>query len=67
MMASGNRAAALVLGLAAVVLLVIVGYPLLWLILGGLGLPAEQPLLLSVSQAIALAMVALGVWGLRRR
>lgn len=44
MMASGNRAAALVLGLAAVVLLVIVGYPLLWLILGALGLPAELTL-----------------------
>lgn len=37
------------------------------LVAGWLGLPAEQPLLLSVSQAIALAMVALGVWGLRRR
>jgi prolipoprotein diacylglyceryltransferase len=37
------------------------------LVAGWLGLPAEQPLLLSVSQAIALAMVALGLWGLRRR
>jgi phosphatidylglycerol:prolipoprotein diacylglycerol transferase len=33
---------------------------------GWLGLPAEQPLLLSASQAIALAMVAAGAWGLRR-
>lgn len=31
-----------------------------------LGLPAEQPLLLSVSQAIALAMIAAGLWALRR-
>lgn len=30
-----------------------------------LGLPPDQPLLLSVSQAIALAMVAVGAWGLR--
>ncbi len=37
------------------------------LVAGWLGLPPEQPLVLSVSQAIALAMVALGVWGLRRR
>jgi phosphatidylglycerol:prolipoprotein diacylglycerol transferase len=33
---------------------------------GALGLPAAQPLLLSVSQAIALAMVAAGLWALRR-
>ena len=44
MMSSGNRTAALVLGLAALVLLVIVGYPLLWLVLGALGLPAELTL-----------------------
>lgn len=31
-----------------------------------LGLPPDQPLLLSVSQAVALGMVALGWWGLRR-
>ncbi|MCH9681597.1 MAG: prolipoprotein diacylglyceryl transferase [Deltaproteobacteria bacterium] len=31
-----------------------------------LGLAADQPLLLSVSQLIALGMVVLGVWGLRR-
>ena len=33
---------------------------------GALGLPPDQPLLLSVSQAIALVMVAVGVVGLRR-
>lgn len=33
---------------------------------GWLGLPPDQPLVLSVSQAIALMMVALGAWGLRR-
>lgn len=44
MMSSGNRTAALVLGLAALVLLVIVGYPLLWLLLGALGLPGEPTL-----------------------
>jgi len=31
-----------------------------------LGLSPDQPLLLSVSQAIALGMVGLGIWGLRR-
>jgi phosphatidylglycerol---prolipoprotein diacylglyceryl transferase len=31
-----------------------------------LALPADQPLLLSISQAVALALVALGVYGLRR-
>ena len=36
------------------------------LVAGWLGLPAEQPLLLSASQAFALAMVAVGVWSLRR-
>jgi phosphatidylglycerol:prolipoprotein diacylglycerol transferase len=33
---------------------------------GWLGLPPEQPLLLSFSQAIALGMVLLGLYGLRR-
>lgn len=33
---------------------------------GWLGLPPDQPLLLSVSQAIALIMVIVGIWGLRR-
>jgi phosphatidylglycerol---prolipoprotein diacylglyceryl transferase len=37
------------------------------LVAGWLGLPPEQPLLLSVSQAIALVMVILGLWGLYRR
>jgi phosphatidylglycerol---prolipoprotein diacylglyceryl transferase len=31
-----------------------------------LALPADQPLMLSVSQAVALALVALGAYGLRR-
>ncbi len=31
-----------------------------------LGLPPGHPLLLSVSQAIALGMIGLGIWGLRR-
>ncbi len=31
-----------------------------------LGLPADHPLGLSVSQAVALALVGLGLWGLRR-
>ncbi|MCX4245469.1 prolipoprotein diacylglyceryl transferase [Paraliomyxa miuraensis] len=31
-----------------------------------LGLPPDQPLLLSFSQAIALGLLALGLWGLRR-
>jgi phosphatidylglycerol---prolipoprotein diacylglyceryl transferase len=31
-----------------------------------LGLGADQPLALSISQAVALALVALGAWGLRR-
>jgi phosphatidylglycerol---prolipoprotein diacylglyceryl transferase len=33
---------------------------------GWLGLPPEQPLFMSFSQAIALAMVLLGIYGLRR-
>lgn len=37
------------------------------LVAGWLGLPAEQPLVLSVSQAIALVMAILGLWALRRR
>ncbi len=36
------------------------------LIAGWLGLPPDQPLLLSFSQLIALAMVFLGIYGLRR-
>lgn len=31
-----------------------------------LSLPADQPLLLSVSQAVALGLCVLGIWGLRR-
>ncbi|MCB9718953.1 MAG: prolipoprotein diacylglyceryl transferase [Myxococcales bacterium] len=33
---------------------------------GWLGLPPDQPLLLSISQLVALGLVALGIYGLRR-
>ncbi len=42
--ALGDRAPAIVLVLAVVLLLVLVGYPLLWLVLGALGLPRNVTL-----------------------